>query len=246
MKAVGLKLHGLHLLSTHFASGRVLASIQPASHGQALRGGGPGNQMHDCFVITQRLATPVGGDEGEQPVLDLVPLAGARREVADRDGEPGLIGELLQLKLPQAQPVAITPAGIGGDENALGPAVDAAAFRPPPAADRGNGEGTGIVVGADVDEAGIAADVVDPVRIGARDLRTGEVVTLDMQRFLRRQPLPTLVFVVADEFLLLGVDRDDRQPFAQVLLDFGADVSELRVPVGMICSLSVLRLLCKL
>ena len=40
-------------------------------------------------------------DEAEQAVLDFVPLRGAGREVADRDLQPGLVGELLQLDLPQ-------------------------------------------------------------------------------------------------------------------------------------------------
>ena|ERR1700732_4008007 len=37
-------------------------------------------------IAAQRLATPVDGDERKQTVLDLVPFAGARQEVADRNG----------------------------------------------------------------------------------------------------------------------------------------------------------------
>ena len=56
--------------------------------------------MYDRFIVAQRLAAPVGGEEGEESVLNLVPLAGPRREVADRDAQSGSIGELLQLNLP--------------------------------------------------------------------------------------------------------------------------------------------------
>ena len=167
-------------------------------------------------------------------MFHLVPLAGAGREVADRHGEAGLIGELLQLELPQPQPIAVAAAGIGGDEDALRLRVDAAAFGPPPPADRGDGEGTGIVVGTDVDEARVASDVVDTVGVSSRDVGAGEVVALDVQRLLGRQPLLTLVFVVAEDLLLLRVNRDDRQALAQILLDLSADVPELRIPVGMI------------
>ena len=170
-------------------------------------------------------------------MLHLIPLAGAGREVADRDGEPSLIGKFLQLELPQPQPVAIAAPAVSCDEDALGLRIDATAFRPPPAADRGDGEGAGIVIGADVDEAGIAPNVVDAVRVDTRDQRTGQVVALNVLRLLGGQPLLTLVFVVADELLLLGVNRDDRQSLAQVLLDLGADVSKLRIPIAVICAL---------
>jgi hypothetical protein len=38
----------------------------------------------------------------EQPVLDLIPLRCARRIVVDADCEAGLVGQLLQLELPEA------------------------------------------------------------------------------------------------------------------------------------------------
>ena len=50
----------------------------------------------DCdFEAGRRLAAPVLRDEAEQAVLDLVPFAGAGWEVADLDGEAGLVCELL-------------------------------------------------------------------------------------------------------------------------------------------------------
>jgi hypothetical protein len=82
--------------------------------------------------------------------MRLVPLAGAGREVTDRDGEPGLIGELLQLELPQPQPITVAASGVGGDEDALRPRIDAAAFGSPPPADGNGGEVPGIVIGADI------------------------------------------------------------------------------------------------
>jgi len=104
MKPVGLELDLLHLRSTNLAPGGIFAPIQSACHCQSLRCGGSRDQVDDRFAIAQRLPAPVGGDEREEPVLDLVPPAGAGREATDRDGEPGLIGELLQLELPQPQP----------------------------------------------------------------------------------------------------------------------------------------------
>ena len=42
----------------------------------------------------------VHGDEGEQAMLDLVPFAGARRQVGHGYFQVGLIGEALQFALP--------------------------------------------------------------------------------------------------------------------------------------------------
>ena len=56
----------------------------------------------DYLVADQRLPPPVHADEREQAVLDLVPLAGARREMADGDFHPKLIRQLLQFHLPKA------------------------------------------------------------------------------------------------------------------------------------------------
>ena len=44
-----------------------------------------GDQVDDDLVTDQRLAAPVGRDEAEQAMLDLVPLARAWREMADGD-----------------------------------------------------------------------------------------------------------------------------------------------------------------
>ena len=50
----------------------------------------------------QRFAAPVLADVGEEPVLDLVPLAGSRWEVTHRDSQPGFVGQLLQLHVSKA------------------------------------------------------------------------------------------------------------------------------------------------
>ncbi len=55
--------------------------IEFAFHGEAGLGGGGANQIDDDLIADQRLGAPVHADEREQPVLDLVPFAGARRQV---------------------------------------------------------------------------------------------------------------------------------------------------------------------
>ena len=54
-------------------------------------------------TIGERAAAPVLRDVAEQPVLDPIPLRGARRVVMDVDREAGLVGEVLQFELPEPQ-----------------------------------------------------------------------------------------------------------------------------------------------
>ena len=74
---------------------------------QALARRRRGDRVDDDLVADERSSAPVLGDVAEQPVFDFVPLAGAGREVADADLKAGLVGELLQLELPQARAVAV-------------------------------------------------------------------------------------------------------------------------------------------
>jgi hypothetical protein len=96
------KLFGGDLLT-----GGVLATIEAGAHDEAATIGRISDEIDDGFVGPQRSAAPVDRDEREEAMLDLVPLAGAGREMTDVDGEieldlryggcPGL-GGLAQLR----------------------------------------------------------------------------------------------------------------------------------------------------
>src|SRR3989304_7013253 len=83
------KADRLHFFARPSWARRILAPVEATGDGQPLRGGGARDQAHDRLVVPQRLATPIRGDEREQAVLHLVPLAGSRWEVADLDGQWG-------------------------------------------------------------------------------------------------------------------------------------------------------------
>jgi hypothetical protein len=48
-----------------------------------------------------------------QPVFDLVPLAGSRRVVTDRDGHLAFSRQMPQVELPPAVPISVASAGVG-------------------------------------------------------------------------------------------------------------------------------------
>ena len=150
---------------------RILVLVQFGTDLEARIGGRRGDQLNDGAVAAQRFAPPIDGDEREQAVLDLVPFAGARRQMAYRDGTSQLIGELLQFNLPEAYAVAVTASAIGRDHQACGTGMARLTHGLPPAADRLYREAGRIVIGTDAHPAQIVVDVVDPV--GNRPGRKG-------------------------------------------------------------------------
>src|ERR1700733_5261670 len=116
MKTSGYQIDTGHLFGRDLSTRPVLAAVQPARHLEPLGRGGASDQTDDRFVIPQGLSAPVGGDEGEESVFDLVPLAGPGWKVADRNLQSRLVGQLLQLPLPKTHTIAVAAASIGGDQ----------------------------------------------------------------------------------------------------------------------------------
>src|SRR5712692_9313170 len=62
---------------------------------QALFGGRMREQFKNDLKGGERFGAPVDGNEGEEPMFDLVPFAGCRRIMTHRDAEMFFIGQLL-------------------------------------------------------------------------------------------------------------------------------------------------------
>ena len=86
MEAVRLEIERSQLCIGDFDAGRVRASVQFGANLQACSCRCVGDQIDNDFMTHQRPTTPVLGDVTEHPMLDFVPFAGARREVAHMDG----------------------------------------------------------------------------------------------------------------------------------------------------------------
>ena len=106
------------------------------------------NQIDDDFVARQGLASPVLGNVAEHAVLDLVPLAGPRREVAHMDGQLQAQGQLLQRDLPQAAPAGVAAATVGSDQQLSGCGVPLGTHLLPPSTDGLNRELCRVVIDA--------------------------------------------------------------------------------------------------
>ena len=105
--------------------------VQLAADGQTSAGGCRRNKLNDHFVADQRFSAPVLADEREQAVLDLIPLAGAGRQVTDDNLKPDLVRKLLQFPLPQSHPRAIAAAAISRDQQPRGVGIARPAERLP-------------------------------------------------------------------------------------------------------------------
>ena len=109
MEVVAGEVDGAHLGVGHLDAGGIGVLIELAANREAGLGGRRGDQLDDDLVADEWFAAPIAGDEREQAMLDLVPLACTGRQVTHGDGNGEFIGQLLQLDLPQSD--ARTPHG---------------------------------------------------------------------------------------------------------------------------------------
>src|SRR6266404_8360067 len=181
----------------------VLAGVEFTAHSEAGFGGSGRNQLDDQPIADERLGAPVLADEGEEAVFDFVPLAGAGRQVADRDIEAEFVGQLLEFAFPQPHPRTVAaPAPslrwgrLGGDQQSGCLGIARPTDGAPPLADAIDGERGRVMVNADTHPTGIGGEVVDPVRhraaelVGASRRRCGVTTT---RRDKEARPAPDLV-----------------------------------------------------
>src|SRR6266481_9554909 len=102
-----LDVDGGHLGIRYDNAAGILAGVEFAAYREAGFGGGGRDQLDDHAMADEWLGAPVLADEGQEAVLALVPLAGAGRQVADRDVEAEFVGQLLQFAFPQPYPRAV-------------------------------------------------------------------------------------------------------------------------------------------
>ena len=89
------------------------------------------------------------------------------------------------------------------------------------------------MVDADTDPAGIRGKIIDAIGHRTTKFLDQEIVDPDRFRISLGAIFPAIVAEVADQFLLLGVDRDHRLLFCQSRTHLNVDVGELGVAVRM-------------
>src|SRR5215831_16190931 len=197
METMRVQVEGGHLRLGDVATLGVETRIELAPHAQPCRRTGRADQVDNDGQAHERLTPPVAADVGEQPVLNLVPLARPRWEVGDGDGQSRAIGQLLQFPLPQAHPRTVAAAGVRRNEQRAGAGVARAPHLLPPSPDRAYREARRIVVNAYADPPRVARQVVDAIRNGLALRPHDETVHPDGHRLSLRAPLLASVLEVA-------------------------------------------------
>ena len=88
------------------------------------------------------------------------------------------------------------------------------------------------------DPTGVGGDIGDAIRHRPTAPFDQEIMHANLFGIALRTPFPSSVLEIPNEFLLLRVDRDHRLLRRQRGRHALVDVDELRVPVGMIASLT--------
>src|SRR3954452_3150347 len=103
MEGVALEVESCHLPLGHLDALWIGVGVEFTADGQAGLGRGTGDQGDYGEAAGERRCAPVLRDVTEQAVLDLVPLRGAGRRMADLKTQAGLVGKPLQLNSPKPQ-----------------------------------------------------------------------------------------------------------------------------------------------
>ena len=173
-------------------------------------------------------------------MFDLVPLARARREVADTDGEVQLIRELLEFHFPELASPPVAATTVRSDEQFFGFRIARFPHLLPPRPNARHGELCRIVVDANRDPAFVLQDVVDAVGDGFSQFFVHEVVDVHFHGTALAFHFPSAILEIPDQLFLLRIDGDHRLVTLVTVLHGGGNVAELSIPIRMLLALEAL------
>src|SRR5206468_3152849 len=119
MELVGPYVQFVELRSCYFAAFLIGALVQPCVYLQPFAGARRADQLDDDFQSFQGNSLPIAGDVAEQAVLDLVPFARARWEMAHFDDHARFVRKPLEHQLPEPIARAVAATAVGRDDQWL-------------------------------------------------------------------------------------------------------------------------------
>src|SRR5450432_2464446 len=97
MEGVSFDVDAIKLFIADFDRLLIQPCVEFATYCQTFRGSRRRDQFDNRETATQGFSTPVLTDVAKQTMLNLVPLGGARRIMADGHRQARLIGKILQF-----------------------------------------------------------------------------------------------------------------------------------------------------
>src|SRR5437588_7767935 len=123
MKGITNQIESSKFLVSHLEANWIAVAILECRDSQPLLSAGMRNQFEDDLQGGEWFGPPVNGNEGKESMLNLVPLAGRRWIMRDRDRELFFIGQILELFLPQAVSRPVGAATICGDKHVVSASI---------------------------------------------------------------------------------------------------------------------------
>src|SRR5215475_6204159 len=224
----------LELLIGHRDALLVVVLVKLGTHGQAGPSRGPRDEIHHDLVTLQAPASPVHRNMTEQPVLYLVPLGCAAREMNDRDIQTELLGERRELSLPQPDAVPIRPSTIRRNQQPSGIWIGNPTHRIPPAPDRLHRELGSVSTTPNIHPTSVSGHVIHPVRDSLTEFLVRKGISVNFHGLAHWPPFLTTRRKIAQQLLLLRINTDHRLASSQELRHHASDVPKLGIPVRMV------------
>src|SRR6266446_4831658 len=170
----------------------------------------------------------------KQPMLDLVPFAGSRWEVAYLDFQAKVVAQLLQFHFPQPIAATVAAATVGRDQQTRCLRMASLSQFVPPASNGRDRELGGVAADADAHPGLVVTQVVDSVgdRLALAWVR--KIMHIDLGRLSFGPPGSARILLISHGFLLLRVDRDRWLTVTVLCSHPTIDVAKLLVAIGVV------------
>ena len=227
-------MEGVKCRIIHLASRFIRMFIQFCLHCPALSRSGVTHARGHGFEGLPRSSAPVHADRTESRVCDRIPLARARREVTHMNGQTGLIGESLGLRLEQPGPITITATAVGGDRQRGRLGILVLTDEIPPTPDARQGKFWRVMMGADIHQRVVCGYIIDSIGAGFPFRPIRKIINIDAGGTVLRGPFSTRLAKVPYSLFFLGIHRNHGLSRLLKGLSLIMNPRELIVPIRMV------------
>src|SRR5271170_962920 len=180
MELVRVKVNSCQLLIGDLYFGWIDIGVEICLNSQPCFGCSRRNEIDNHLVTDQRTPTPIHGNEREQAMFDLVPLAGPRWIMTYGHIQSRLIGPVLQFHLPESEAIPIATAAIRANQYLVSVGIKGMSHLAPPAANTFHGKTGRVMRTAHGHPAQVVFQIVHATRDCFGNIRIRKIMNLDL------------------------------------------------------------------